>query len=124
MKLRPVDAHSEGVFIAGLAHGPKLIRDSIAQSSAAVARALTILTKDQLTLSAEKSVVDGTMCAACLTCVRACPYDVPRINSDGVAEIEPAECQGCGICVSMCPRKAIQLNNYTDDEILACIDAI
>jgi len=124
VKLRPVDFHSEGVFLAGLAHGPKLIRDTMAQSGAAAARALTLLTKDDLKLSAEKSVVDGTMCAACLTCVRACPYDVPRINSEGTAEIEPAECQGCGICVSMCPRKAIQLNNYSDEEILESIAAI
>ncbi|MDY7032075.1 MAG: FAD-dependent oxidoreductase, partial [Thermodesulfobacteriota bacterium] len=124
VKLRPVDFHSEGMFLAGLAHGPKLIRDTLAQSGAAAARALTVLTKDKLTLSSEKSTVDGTICAACLTCVRACPYDVPRINSEGVAEIEPAECQGCGICVSMCPRKAIQLNNYSDEEILANIAAI
>ncbi len=124
VKLRPVDFHSDGVFLAGLAHGPKPIKDALAQSSAAVARALTVMSKETFPLSSEKSIVDGTMCAACLTCVRACPYDVPYINADGVAEIEPAECQGCGICVSMCPRKAIKLNNYTDDEILASIAAI
>jgi len=124
VKLRPVDFHSDGVFMAGLAHGPKPIKDAIAQSSAAVARALTVMSKETFPLSSEKSVVDATMCAACLTCIRACPYDVPYINSDGVAQIEPAECQGCGICVSMCPRKAIQLNNYTDEEILASIAAI
>jgi heterodisulfide reductase subunit A-like polyferredoxin len=65
------------------------------------------------------SVVDPEKCVACLTCVRSCPYEVPRINDEGVAYIEPAGCQGCGICASLCPRKAITLQNYTDEQVMA-----
>jgi heterodisulfide reductase subunit A-like polyferredoxin len=65
------------------------------------------------------SVVDPEKCAACLTCVRACPYNVPRINEEGVAYIEAAGCQGCGICASVCPRKAITLQNYSDEQVMA-----
>jgi heterodisulfide reductase subunit A len=123
-KLRPVDFSSEGNFLAGLAHGPKPLKDTIAQAEAAAARAVTILCKERLLLPGEKAKVDDTKCVACLTCVRACPYHVPQINDSGVAEIEPAACQGCGICSSACPRKAIELGNYTDQEILAKVAAL
>ena len=63
--------------------------------------------------------VDEENCAACLTCVRVCPYDVPFINEEGVAQIDAAKCQGCGSCVSECPGKAIQLQHYEDKQILA-----
>ena len=64
------------------------------------------------------SVVDADKCVACLTCVRSCPFNVPKINDDGVAYIEAA-CQGCGICASLCLRKAIKLQHYTDEQVMA-----
>jgi heterodisulfide reductase subunit A-like polyferredoxin len=124
MKLRPVDFASEGNFLAGLAHGPKLLRETIAQAQAAAARAVTVLSKERLYLPGEKAWVDEGRCVACLTCVRACPYHVPQVGSKGVAEINPAACQGCGICTSACPRKAIQLGGYTDQELLAKVAAL
>ncbi len=124
MKLRPVDFASEGNFLAGLAHGPKLLRETIAQAQAAAARAVTVLSKERLYLPGEKAWVDEGRCVACLTCVRACPYHVPQVGSKGVAEINPAACQGCGICTSACPRKAIQLGSYTDQELLAKVAAL
>jgi heterodisulfide reductase subunit A len=120
-KLRPVDLPSEGLFMAGTAHGPKNIPETISQAQAAVSRALTILSRDKLTLSAVVSRVDPTNCAVCLTCVRACPYGVPFINADHTAEINPALCQGCGICVAECPAKTIYLGRYNDTNMFAKI---
>jgi len=70
------------------------------------------------------SEVNSTRCAACLTCVRLCPYDVPAINEEGVAYIEPASCQGCGVCAAACPRKAIVTRHYRDDQIAAKVDVL
>nr|WP_136807346.1 4Fe-4S binding protein [Desulfosediminicola flagellatus] len=118
-KLRPVDLPSEGLFMAGTAHGPKNIPESISQAQAAVSRALTILSQDKLTLSAVVSRVEPENCAVCLTCVRACPYGVPVITEDHTAEINPALCQGCGICVAECPAKTIYLGRYNDQNMFA-----
>jgi heterodisulfide reductase subunit A-like polyferredoxin len=124
MKLRPVDFASEGIYLCGVAHSPKMVEESISQALAAVSRACTVLAKDQIYVGGVVSVVDPEKCAACLTCVRACPYNVPVINADGVAEIEIAKCHGCGICAAECPGKAIKLQHFTDEQIMAKCDVL
>jgi heterodisulfide reductase subunit A-like polyferredoxin len=124
VKLRPVDMATEGIFVCGTAHSPKLISESIAQAYAAASRAVTFLAQDYLTLSAVTAQVEAEKCASCLICVRSCPYDVPKINADGVSEIDEALCHGCGICTAECPAKAIQLNWYEDDQIICKVDAL
>ncbi|MDA3791585.1 MAG: FAD-dependent oxidoreductase [Desulfobacula sp.] len=117
-KLRPVDFASEGIFMAGLAHYPKSVDETIAQAKAAVSRAACILSRDSILVG---GVVAQNMypdkCARCLVCVRSCPYGVPRIK-DGHAHIEPALCHGCGICAAECPAKVISLNHFTDRQIV------
>ncbi|MDO8568546.1 MAG: 4Fe-4S binding protein, partial [Dehalococcoidales bacterium] len=119
MKLRPLDFVNEGMYLCGLAHSPKSVTESIVQAKGAVARALTVLSQPSLKAGAIVSVVDPQKCVACLTCVRSCPYKVPRLNGDGVAYIEAAACQGCGICASACPRKAISLQHFEDAQVIA-----
>lgn len=119
MKLRPLDFINEGMYLCGMAHAPKTVAESLAQAQGAVSRAVTVLSKPHLMVGGVVSVVDQDRCVACLTCVRSCPFHVPKINSDGVAEIEPAACRGCGICASACPRKAIVLQHYSDEQVMA-----
>jgi heterodisulfide reductase subunit A-like polyferredoxin len=124
MKLRPIDFSTEGMFLCGLAHSPKFINESISQAAGTVARACTILSKDHLDVGGVVSEVDTVKCAACLTCVYVCPYNVPEVGPSGAATIDVAECQGCGICAAECPAKAIQLRHYTDKQILAKCEAL
>ncbi len=132
VKLRPVDFASDGVFMAGLAHYPKFLDESIIQAQAAAARAAIILSQDSISSSARVAVIDAAKCVGCLTCVRTCPYNVPKVKMDltgvgdiaGAAFIEPAACHGCGSCVAECPAKAIQLMHYTDVQMLAKVDAL
>ena len=123
-KLRPVDFASDGLYLAGLAHYPKSIPETISQAQAAVARAATVLSKQSLKLSGIVSQVNPDNCAVCLTCVRACPYGIPFINENHAAEINPALCHGCGICVAECPAKTITLHHYTHGQIMAKIEAL
>ena len=123
-KLRPVDFASEGIFLAGLAHYPKPLEESIAQAKAAASRAMTLLSKDSLSVGGVVAVVDSSRCAACLTCVRTCPYHIPEVNEHSHAVIDPAQCHGCGTCVSECPGKAIELKHFTDEQMMAKAEAL
>jgi heterodisulfide reductase subunit A2 len=124
-KLRPVDLPSDGLFLAGLAHYPKPIDESIAQAKAAAGRAATYLAKSVVEVGGIVAVVDPDKCAVCLTCVRACPFNVPVIDyTIDAAYIDPAKCQGCGVCPSECPAKAITLKNFTDSQIIAQEEAL
>ena len=123
-KLRPVDFASEGIYLCGMAHGPKLIAESVAQAMAAASRAGSFLASMNQTIGGVVARVEQSLCAACLVCVRRCPFGVPRINENDVSEINEALCQGCGICASECPTNAIQLAHYSDDQLMANIDAL
>jgi heterodisulfide reductase subunit A-like polyferredoxin len=131
-KLRPVDFSADGIFMAGMAHYPKFLDETIAQAQAAASRAARILAKETMLTNARVAVVDQSRCVGCLTCVRICPYDVPEISNEyqgagnivGAAYIESAVCHGCGICVSECPGRAIQLMHYTDAQTLTKLDAL
>ena len=124
VKLRPVDMQNDAFFVCGTAHSPKLISESISQAMAAASRAVTFLAQDEIALSVVTATVDQEKCAACLVCVRSCPYGVPVINQDGVSEIDPALCRGCGVCASECPAKVIQLDWYEDDQIMSKVEAL
>jgi heterodisulfide reductase subunit A-like polyferredoxin len=125
VKLRPVDMGGDGIFLCGMAHGPKLITETIAQAQAAASRATTFLAKDEIRLSAITAKVDTEHCVKCLTCVRSCPFDVPKFNiAAGEVQIDEALCHGCGVCAGVCPRQAIQLSFYEDEQIVCKIDAL
>jgi heterodisulfide reductase subunit A len=123
-KLRPVDFSSEGIYLCGTAHSPKLINESITQALAAAARAGSFLAGKMLSVGGAVAHVDKSKCAACLVCVMSCPYGIPKINEENVSEINEALCQGCGVCVSECPAKTIQLNHYMDDQVLSKVEAL
>ncbi len=132
VKMRPVDFSSDGLFVAGMAHYPKFLDETIVQAQAAAARAMTVLGRDVLEVGGIVAQVDAEQCVGCLTCVRICPYHVPQIQADlsgvggiiGAAYIEPAQCHGCGICTAECPAKAIQLLHYRDVQVEAEIAAL
>lgn len=124
LKLRPVEFATEGIYLCGLAHSPKLIDENIAQAKAAASRAATVLSKTQLDVSAQVSYVDQGKCISCMTCVHACPYTAPFCNNDNKGQIEAAKCMGCGICASECPACAIQLHHFESDQFRSMINRL
>jgi heterodisulfide reductase subunit A-like polyferredoxin len=124
VKLRPVEFATSGIFLAGVAHSPRFIEESVTMAKSAGQHAMKILCKEKMKTSAAVAEVDPEKCAACLACVRVCPFGAPFINQDGVSEIPPSACMGCGICASECPAKAIELKHSTDNQLLAKIDAL
>ncbi|MHC1742666.1 MAG: FAD-dependent oxidoreductase [Syntrophobacteraceae bacterium] len=123
-KLRPVDFSSEGIYLCGTAHSPKLLSETITQALAAASRASSFLATKTLSVGGAVAHVDKSKCAACLVCVMSCPYGIPQINEENVSEINEALCQGCGVCVSECPAKTIYLSHYQDDQISENVHAL
>jgi heterodisulfide reductase subunit A len=131
MKLRPVDFATDGIFLAGMAHSPKFIDESISQACAAVSRACTILTKDHLELLGIVAEVNEYRCVGCGLCEDVCGYKAIEMVSkqiDGkekiVAQVNEALCKGCGACSGACYSGAIQQNGFTDEQILSIIGAL
>jgi heterodisulfide reductase subunit A-like polyferredoxin len=126
LKMRPMDFTKEGVFICGMAHYPKFIDECIINAQAAAGRAITILSTPQMYIGGVVSVIDQAKCVGCLTCVRTCPFTIPKVRYEdvgvgeikGAAYIDPAVCTGCGTCTAECPAKAIQLVAYRDEQII------
>jgi heterodisulfide reductase subunit A len=124
VKLRPVDFASEGLFLAGLAHAPKNLDETISQALAAAGRAGVVLSQSQLAVSGIIAKHNRDKCMSCLACFRVCPFDSPFINEDGRVSHNEIKCTGCGICAGICPAKAFQVNSFKDDQITAMIDTL
>jgi heterodisulfide reductase subunit A len=125
MKLRPVDFATEGVFLCGLAHGPKFISDSIVQAQAAAARASMILSQNLMEVGGLTASVNKVRCSGCGVCVQLCPYKAIDLDPElGIAVINPALCKGCGVCVSSCVCGAATLAGFTDAQLFAMIESV
>ncbi len=123
VKLRPVDFPSEGIFVAGLAHAPKNLDETISQALAAAGRAGVILSHKSIAVSGIIAKHRKDLCMSCLSCFRVCPFDSPYIDEEGKVAHNEIKCHGCGICAAICPAKAFQVNGFRDDQIIAMIDA-
>ncbi len=121
MKLRPVDFATDGVFLAGLAHYPKPLDETICQAEAAGAHAAQVLARGYIEAPGMVSVVDPFLCRGCGRCVEVCPFHAPELReiSPGVnkSEINPALCKGCGACGVACPTGAAQVRHFKDEQI-------
>jgi len=124
-KLRPIDFPAEGFFLAGLAHSPKTVYESIAQGYGAALRAVTLLSKDKIESSGITAVVNERLCAACGVCISTCPYDARYIDEDeNVAKIHTVQCQGCGACVVACPNSATEQNYFRKNQMMAMLEVL
>jgi len=122
-KLRPVEAHTDGVFIAGCASGPKDIQTSIAQAAAAASKVKTLLTHDHLEIDPMSAHVDADKCIGCALCMGVCKFGTIQMLH-GKAVVDELACKGCGSCSAACPEGAIEPYMHTDAQILSQIHAL
>jgi heterodisulfide reductase subunit A len=126
VKLRPVEFAADGVFLCGTAHYPKLISEAISQAYGAAGRVLTLLSHDTVVASGSVCEVDDKECMGCGQCASVCTYgaiELRETRQGKKAVVNPVLCKGDGLCNAKCPTGAIQLKHFTDEELLAQIDA-
>ena len=134
-KLRPVESPTAGIFLAGCCQGPKDIPETVAQSSGAAAKAICLLVKDKLKNNPCTAHPNENACNGCGQCANVCPYGaISYIDKDfrgpnrttitrHVSQVNTAMCQGCGACTVTCPSGAMDLNGFSNKQILAEVDA-
>ena len=121
------------MFVAGLAHYPKPVEESVAQALAASARAATLLSKTEVRLDAVKAEPDLDYCDGCALCLDVCPYNAitlverPAEDESGVISkyitVNKAQCKGCGLCQGTCPKRGVAVQGFTMDQISSQIKA-
>jgi len=126
-KLKPIDAPTDGIFLAGACQGLKDIPYSVSQGSGAASRAATVLSKPKWKIEPIVSVVDPNRCrnvtTKCGICAERCPYGSIKVDEKQPAMVITAMCHGCGTCVAECPADAITQMHFTDAQIFAQIRA-
>ncbi|MGD8563729.1 MAG: 4Fe-4S binding protein, partial [Desulfarculaceae bacterium] len=123
-KLRPVDFATDGVFMAGLAHYPKPMEEAVAQAQAAVARAVTVLSREEMFLPGTVAWIDQSKCVGCGVCWTVCPYQAIDQDENGLAVVNEALCKGCGTCAASCRSGAPNLKGFTTQDVMAQIEAV
>ncbi len=135
-KLRPVESPTAGVFLSGVCQGPKDIPETVAQASACAAKVIGLLVKDKLTCNPCVAHSNENMCNGCSQCANVCPYGaITYVEKEfrmpdrttkirRVASVNPAVCQGCGACTVTCPSGAMDLFGFSNNQIMAEVDAI
>jgi len=126
-KLKPIDAPTAGIFLAGACQGLKDIPYSVSQGNAAASRAATVLSKATWKIEPIVAVVDPDKCrnvkTKCGICAQRCPYGAIKAEEGKPAQVTIAMCHGCGTCVAECPADAITQMHFTDAQIFAQIRA-
>ena len=134
-KLRPVESPTAGVFLSGVCQGPKDIPETVAQAGAAAAKVIGLLSKNSLTCNPCVAHSNELLCNGCSQCERVCPYGAisyvekevrgPEFRGvKRVAVVNEAVCQGCGACTVTCPSTAMDLKGFSNNQIMAEVDAI
>ncbi len=128
-KLRPVDFATEGVFLAGLAHSPRTLREAVVQGRAAAARAATILAKEELVAEGETAGVNPALCSGCGSCKAVCPYGAISLaeaaqSGPQAAQVSEVLCKGCGSCAAACRCGAIDLADGGAAQVLSELSAL
>ncbi len=121
-KMKPVQTSRRGVFVAGNAHMPMGLVDTLSSAQNAALEAFKIV-RSPLKRSGWIPVIDEETCDLCKACLDTCPNDALRLIDDRIVHI-PSHCEFCGICVSACPTRAIEFQSHSKESWFARFETI
>ena len=125
VKLRPVDFATDGVFVAGLAHSPKDMDESMMQAKAAASRALTFLNKKEILAEGTITEVNENRCTGCGYCEEICAFNAIEVDLEKeIAVVNEALCKGCGACVAACRCSALDLRGFSNEQLFSTFEAL
>ncbi len=122
VKLGPSDFASDGLYLCGCARSPKNLKDTTEESMAAAMRASIPMKVGYLEAEGIVADIDLDACNDCGICVKNCPYGAIQLMDDRPNVIK-ALCKGCGLCAADCTKDAVTIVHYSDEQILAQVDA-
>jgi heterodisulfide reductase subunit A len=123
-KLRPLDFASDGIYVCGAARSPKGVKESTEEALGAAMRAAIPMNRGYVEAEGIVADIDAETCVPCKICSKTCPYGaITLIDVKQPPEVIKALCKGCGSCAAECPRDAINIIHYTDEQILAQVEA-
>jgi heterodisulfide reductase subunit A len=127
LKLRPVEFAMDGIYVCGSARWPTDVTEGISQAYAAASKAAGPLRMGFVKAEAINAFVDEDQCSGCGVCEVLCPFQAielqPR-DDKRVSHVNEAVCKGCGTCGAACPSGAISMHHFTDEQILAQVEAL
>ncbi|NPA94221.1 MAG: CoB--CoM heterodisulfide reductase iron-sulfur subunit A family protein, partial [Thermodesulfobacteria bacterium] len=131
LKLRPCELRRDGFFVAGLAHYPKEIEESMSQAAAAAAKAMAFISQERVNPDRLTARVLAHRCDGCGLCVDACSEKALSLcqfvfkgKTKYMAEVDDSLCSGCGGCSAVCPKDGIGVPGYMPHEIAAQIETL
>jgi heterodisulfide reductase subunit A len=122
-RLNPVDTKTFGVYIAGMAQGPKPIDYAVSQGRGAASSACIPMHDGKFEIELIRAIADNERCSRCGECVEACPFNALKIENDMLI-VDEIACRGCGVCAATCKSKSITLRYFRDVSYENYIDAL
>lgn len=123
IKLGPLDFPVDGVFLCGGARSPKNVKDTCEEAIGAAMRASIPMKRGYIEAEGIVADINLNECNGCGICVDNCPYSAIKWAAEKQPAVIKALCKGCGLCAADCPKNAITVVHFSDEQILAQVEA-
>jgi len=120
-RLNPVGTKIPGIYIAGVAQGPKAVDATVNQGKGAAAEASIPMKSGVYEIEMIRANVNDEICSRCGQCILVCPYQAISMENFSI-KVDTMTCRGCGACAAICKNNAMTLKSYGNKQFELYID--